>query len=225
MDPFTVSAATLGLALVAKTVKTNLDQWEKDRSLPEALAVQDGETPLPVVAVHVHRVDLAPEFQGESLKIRIKYGAQGEDLRCDTARFSPELQEQARVSRSGHSQLDSHAFMEINSTCLFLLSSDVKPVMRIAVRKAGFKRCNVAKASFSLPHSSERCVLQLPLSGPCEEELGKVSITYEVLAVPPRDLAKRFDLVCAERQKGAYLISGAAPTLEGDSVEESSDTQ
>lgn len=223
MDPFTVSAAAMSVVLVAQSVKSNLEQWVRDRSLPEALAQQD-EDVLPVVAVHLRHLGTAPEHVGEPLKIRVKYGARGENLWCDTARFSPELPKLPRISRLVHRRQASQACMQLDSTCLFLLSEDVEPVIRLSVRKAGLRRCTVAKASVPLAQLLESGVAELPLHGPSGSELGHISIACEVLEVLPQDLTKSLALTHVNIQKAAYLITGATPTVEGDLVDEGSET-
>merc|ERR1712187_1059336 len=64
----------------------------------------------------------------------------------------------------------------------------------------------------------------LPLLGPSEQEIGRVSIACEVLRVQQDDLANSLALAHVERQTNAYLISGSAPIVQGLLVDETSDS-
>mmetsp|Transcript_144735 Transcript_144735/g.360836 ORF Transcript_144735/g.360836 Transcript_144735/m.360836 type:complete len:254 (+) Transcript_144735:73-834(+) len=222
MDPFTVSATAITVALAAGVSKTNRDNWVKDRSLPQALKEEHGDVSLPVVAVHVRRVDMVPDFQGEPLRICIKYGVKGAALGCDTASFIPEVQARPRISRLVSRQPELYSGMQIDSTCLFLLSQDIQPIIRVLVRKAGLRRNTIAEARISLMQLSERGLAELPLVGPSGHQIGKVAIACKALEVLPCDLTKSLAVARATSQKGAYLFSGVSPIVEGALADETS---
>eukprot|EP00443_Scrippsiella_acuminata_P110244 CAMPEP_0115720876 /NCGR_PEP_ID=MMETSP0272-20121206/78779_1 /TAXON_ID=71861 /ORGANISM="Scrippsiella trochoidea, Strain CCMP3099" /LENGTH=256 /DNA_ID=CAMNT_0003163663 /DNA_START=28 /DNA_END=798 /DNA_ORIENTATION=- len=219
MEVASLSVAALGFVCIATSVKKSQDRWAKERSLPRALSDErNGTAPLPVLAVHVLHAEMLKNFHSKRLMLRVKYGFKSQHLRCDTSEFVPELRVQPKISRLVHRQPASQACAELSSTCLFLLSNDIEPILRLSVRRAGIRKCSVAKASVELALLSKGGVADLPLSGPRGEKLGQISIATEVMEVHPSDLAALSALPGAATQRGALLVAGGPPVVEGEVV-------
>jgi hypothetical protein len=186
-------------------------------------AVQDINALVPVVAVRIRHVEMAPRFAGERLTIHTKYGNRGKCLRCSIARFSPEAPVWPKVSRLTHRRPSAYAHTQLGSTCLFLLNDHVDPVIRFSVRKGGLTGRSVAKTSIPLAVLSQASATDLPLhSRLFKEPLGRVSVACELMEVSAQYLLSTLADACADKQKDACLISGSVPTVPGECLAQGS---
>jgi hypothetical protein len=220
MEPLTIAAfgvAAAGFALIGKSIA---DESGLETQLAVALEKNlDSSALVPVVAVHIRHVEMAPRFQGERLSIRTKYGYRGNCLRCDIARFSPQAPARPKISRLAHLRPTSDIRTQLGSTCLFLLNDHVDPVIRFSVRTSGPRARSVAKTSISLADLSQPGTTELALrSGYGDKPLGRVSVTCELVEVKAQDLLNTLADARADKQKDAYLVSCNFPTVVGELV-------
>mmetsp|Transcript_75800 Transcript_75800/g.190661 ORF Transcript_75800/g.190661 Transcript_75800/m.190661 type:complete len:242 (-) Transcript_75800:361-1086(-) len=219
MEPIGISVAAVSAAACAAAARVaGRSEWAKQVQLPRVLAkTVDGDEVLPLLAVHIRRVELSPQYTGKRLRTHVKYGQKRAALRCETDSFAPALPE---PQAAGLVRIKSAtvASAELSSTCLFLLNEIVEPVVRLTVSKAGLPRRDVAKASISLMDLAKGGKVELPLLSASQENIGRVFIGCDVMEVRQRELVRSLALVCADDQSDAFVVAGAETKLVSELV-------
>mmetsp|Transcript_68225 Transcript_68225/g.177149 ORF Transcript_68225/g.177149 Transcript_68225/m.177149 type:complete len:295 (+) Transcript_68225:97-981(+) len=218
MEPCTISIGIAAAGIFAASALAASERLPGEVRLHEVVAEgSDSDEMVFVQIVHLRRVELASQWRGKTLGLSIKYGEKGKSLRCNAGEFSPALPVGHFFSHHGWHKRDTVASAEPESCCLFLHSKNIAPVMRVKVHKTGslLGRCAVAKADFTLEAFNGRGEAELQLRGIDSAVVGRVFIIVDVLSVRKQDLANSLSFALAQKQKDAYVLSAAAPTVLG----------
>jgi len=221
------SAAAVGVVTLSAVVQRAGPYLSDEKRLPKHVAIKDDSAVISVLAVHVCSVEMASCHQGARFVILAKYGSPGDSLRCEVAKFSPASVSRRKISHLIRQRPASGASASIDSTCLFLQSAPVDPVIRLSVREARPWSRSLARGSIPLANLKASGKFDVPLLGKSDREVGRVSIACEALSIRRQDLARVLACAGAIEQRDAYLISGVVPTIAGVVVDDGdiSDTE
>lgn len=195
-------------------------------TLPETMDVRnaDDSSSVLVIAVNVQRVKLVSRFAGERLKVRVKYGAAGHSIHCDTAVEEAKWPETthfvAHVSSMRNREHNEQPAAEYGMTCLFLSSDQLKPIIRLRLIRQGRLGMEsvMAKAELRMPladsgmHKME-LLLEEESVFCTRNHIGRLEVGVEVQSVAKHRLRDYLKILDAQTQKEAFLL--ATPVIEG----------
>ncbi|CAK9040694.1 unnamed protein product [Durusdinium trenchii] len=222
MEPVSILLATGAVAIYAahRVEKMSEKARRGPVTLPELMDAQqvDDAAPVQILAVHVQHGLFQRKLQRESLKVRVKYGAPGASIHCDTAKASMGMAPSptARfVPRLDH-QNDLNA--SFGTTCLFLGQRNTSNRIRLRLIQTGLLGRTLAKAEVHVPdlgQCSPWMEFHPELQGTKESEvLGTLSVALETKVMMKGELRQFLRLLGAKQRQQGFLLD-ILPVVEG----------
>eukprot|EP00913_Durusdinium_trenchii_P029813 g27938.t1 len=198
MEPVSILLATGAVAIYAahRVEKMSEKARRGPVTLPELMDAQqvDDAAPVQILAVHVQHGLFQRKLQRESLKVRVKYGAPGASIHCDTAKAS------------------------MGTTCLFLGQRNTSNRIRLRLIQTGLLGRTLAKAEVHVPdlgQCSPWMEFHPELQGTKESEvLGTLSVALETKVMMKGELRQFLRLLGAKQRQQGFLLD-ILPVVEG----------
>ncbi|CAJ1343832.1 unnamed protein product [Effrenium voratum] len=228
MEPVSILLATGAIAIYAahRAEKMTEKARRGPLTLPEVLDAQqvDDAAPVQLLAVHVRSGRFHRKLFQQSVKVRVKYGAPGSSIHCDTpqVRLLPqEASPAARFVSRLHRDECELLGADFGTTCLFLGQRTAQNRIRLRLMRPGLLGRTMAKAELLIPDLGQCCHwMEFQPELTCaDQQLGNLEIALETRVMLKGELRRFLKLLGAKKQQEGFLMD-ILPVAEGQVAED-----
>lgn len=225
MEPVSILLATGAVAIYAahRVEKMSEKARRGPVTLPELMDAKqvDDAAPVQILAVHIQRGLFQRKLYRHNLKMRVKYGAPGVSIHCDTAQATMTSQTPPAAARFVHHlEPQTDIVADFGTTCLFLGQRNSSNRIRLRLLQTGVLGRTIAKAEFQisdLGHCAPWMEFhpQLRSTKDSEKVLGTLDVALETRVMTKGELRRFLQLLGAQQRQQGFRLA-LVPVVEGD---------
>lgn len=232
MEPVSILLATGAVAIYAahRVEKMSEKARRGPVTLPELMDAKqvDDAAPVQILAVHIQSGLFQRKLSRKQLKVRVKYGAPGVSIHCDTAQAKLSHQAAPAAARFVHrlDRPDQDVIANFSTTCLFLGHRTSSNRVRLRLLQ-GFLGRTVAKAELQvadLGHCAPWMEFHPELRDTknSDKVLGSLAVALETKVMTKGELRRFLHLLGAKQRQQGFQLD-ILPVVEGDVEEDPED--